>query len=144
MNSSTEIKIQEKLFALRDEQYRDFQVRLLPTVDPDRVIGVRTPELRTLAKEIIRSSDAVSFIKILPHQYFDEDQLHAFILSEMKDYDECVKEVCRFLPYVNNWATCDQMSPRVFSFLQKYMNGWARIKLFRLTVFIPFVSRSAC
>ena len=68
MNSSTEIKIQEKLFALRDEQYRDFQVRLLPTVDPDRVIGVRTPELRTLAKEIIRSSDAVSFIKILPHQ----------------------------------------------------------------------------
>ena len=113
MNSSTEIKIQKRLFALQDVKYRDFQSKLIPTVDPDMVIGVRTPELRKLAKEIIHSSDAVSFIKILPHQYFDEDQLHAFILSEMKDYDECVKEVCRFLPYVNNWATCDQMSPRV-------------------------------
>ena len=107
-------EIRTELKKLQDVKYRDFQSKLLPTVDPDRVIGVRTPELRTLAKEIIRSSDAVSFIKILPHQYFDEDQLHAFILSEMKDYAECVKEVCRFLPYVNNWATCDQMSPRVF------------------------------
>lgn len=114
MNSSTEIKIQKKLFALQDVKYRDFQSKLIPTIDPDMVIGVRTPDLRKFAKEIIQSSDAVSFIKILPHQYFDEDQLHAFILSEMKDYDECVREVCRFLPYVNNWATCDQMSPRVF------------------------------
>ena len=114
MNSGTEITIQKKLFALQDVKYRDFQIKLIPTVDPDRVIGVRTPELRKFAKEIVRQQDGAQFIRNLPHKYFDEDQLHAFILSEMKDYDECISEVCRFLPYVNNWATCDQMSPHVF------------------------------
>ena len=107
-------KIQEELFRLRDEQYRDFQIRLIPTVDPQTVIGVRTPLLRQYAKELSGREEADVFLSALPHRYFDENQLHAFLLCEMKDYERCVGEVCRFLPYVNNWATCDQLSPKVF------------------------------
>ena len=130
MNDTIEY-VQNRLFEMQDLKYRDFQNKLIPTVDTETIIGVRTPELRALAKELIRSgkaaaavdtnnkisfadSCAAQFIKELPHQYFDENQLHAFIISEMKDYDDCMEEICRFLPYVDNWATCDQMSPKVF------------------------------
>ena len=106
--------IQKRLFELRDEKYRDFQVKLIPTADPARVIGVRTPELRRLAKELSKKDDIDIFLDALPHDHFDENQLHAFILSGMKDYDRCMGGVCRFLPFVDNWATCDQMSPKVF------------------------------
>ena len=78
------------------------------------MIGVRTPELRKLAKEMSKRDDADDFLNDLPHEYFDEDQLHAFMVSGIKDFDECVSEVERFLPYINNWATCDQMTPKVF------------------------------
>lgn len=108
----TEIK--ERLFELRDEKYKEFQVKLIPTVDPETVIGVRTPELRKLAKELSKRGDIDAFLDALPHYHFDENQLHAFILSGMKDYDRCMSGVCAFLPYVDNWATCDQMSPKVF------------------------------
>jgi len=107
--------IREELFALRDEKYRDFQVKLIPTVAPDSVIGVRTPELRRLAKQLVKREDLYEFLHELPHKYFDENQLHAFAVSLIKDFDVCVDEVCRFLPYVDNWATCDQMSPKVFA-----------------------------
>ena len=107
-------EIEERLFALQDEKYRDFQVKLIPTVDPESVIGVRTPELRKLAKELLKADDFDTFLDTLPHDHFDENQLHAFILSGMKDYDRCMAGVCAFLPYVDNWATCDQMSPKVF------------------------------
>ena len=107
-------EIQERLFELQDEKYRDFQVKLIPSVDPATVIGVRTPELRKLAKELAKRDDIDMFLAALPHDYFDENQLHAFILSGMKDYAGCMAGVCAFLPYVDNWATCDQMSPRVF------------------------------
>ena len=106
--------IRKELFERQDIKYRDFQAKLMPTVDPEKMIGVRTPELRKLAKQLIKSGDAEGFIKELPHEYFDENQLHAFIISEMKDYEECIDEVNRFLPYVDNWATCDQLSPKVF------------------------------
>ncbi|MCR5509382.1 MAG: DNA alkylation repair protein [Lachnospiraceae bacterium] len=106
--------IRSKLFELQDIKYRDFQAKLIPTVAPDSVIGVRTPQLRKLAKQIVKEPDTAEFLNALPHEYFDEDQLHAFILSEMKDYPRCIDEVCRFLPYVDNWATCDQMSPKIF------------------------------
>ena len=106
--------IRKELFERQDIKYRDFQAKLIPTVDPDKMIGVRTPELRKLAKQLIKSGDAAEFISELPHEYFDENQLHAFIISEMKDYEECIAEVNRFLPYVDNWATCDQLSPKVF------------------------------
>ena len=110
----------EELFGLQDVKYRDFQKKLIPTVDPDSVIGVRTPELRKLAKQLARlrtskeAADVEAFLKELPHEYFDENQLHAFIISEDKDYERCMSEVEEFLPYVDNWATRDQLSPKMF------------------------------
>ncbi len=107
-------EIYEELFALQDTAYRELQIKLIPTVAPERIIGVRTPELRRFAKELAKREDTVSFLEDLPHKYFDADQLHAFVISGMKDYEECVAALNSFLPYVDNWATCDQMSPRVF------------------------------
>ena len=106
--------IQERLFSLQDVKYRDFMAPIIPSVPYERIIGVRTPALRSLAKELVRSGEAEGFISVLPHEYFEEDQLHAFILSELKDFDRCISEVERFLPYVRSWATSDQMSPKVF------------------------------
>ena len=106
--------IREALFQLQDVKYRDFLKKLIPTVDPDRIIGVRTPDLRKLAKAVCKEPVAAEFLAALPHEYFDENQLHAFIISEEKDYDKCIGLVESFLPYVDNWATCDQMSPKVF------------------------------
>jgi len=104
----------ERLAAMADDGYAAFQQKLIPSVAAERFIGVRTPALRELAKELIKSGEADAFIAILPHPTFDENQLHAFILSEMKDFRRCLGEVQRFLPYVDNWATCDQLSPRSF------------------------------
>ena len=107
-------EIRKELFALQDIKYRDFQMKLIPGKDPQDAIGVRTPELRRLAKELSKRPDIGEFLNDLPHEYFDEDQLHAFIISGIRDYDSCMDHVERFLPYVDNWATCDQMSPKVF------------------------------
>lgn len=123
-------EIEERLFALQDEKYRDFQIKLMPTVEPETVIGVRTPELRKLAKELLKGNDYDAFLNALPHEHFDENQLHAFMLSGMKDYDRCMAGVCAFLPYVDNWATCDQMSPKVFrknrDDLLAHINEWLK------------------
>ena len=107
-------QIREELFRMKDEKYRELQKKLIPTADSGAVIGVRTPDLRQYAKQLVKREEITVFLRDLPHRYFDEDQLHAFIVSELKDYDRCADEVDRFLPYVNNWATCDQMSPKVF------------------------------
>ena len=107
-------EIRNTLFALQDPAYRDLQVRIIPTVKPETIIGVRTPELRKMAKEINGTEKARVFLDDLPHGYFEENQLHAFIISGIKDYEECLRELERFLPRVDNWATCDQMAPRVF------------------------------
>ena len=107
-------EIRQQLFAMQDTDYREFQVKLIPTVDPEKVIGVRTPQLRKFAKELSRDPDAESFLEDLPHEYFDENQLHAFLISEMKDFDSCILKTERFLPQIDNWATCDQLSPTVF------------------------------
>ena len=106
--------IVDDLFKMQDKEYREFQVKLIPGKTVDVMIGVRTPDLRKYAKELVKEGKYEDFLKDLPHKYFDENQLHAFILSEIKDYDECIEYVERFLPYVDNWATCDQMSPKVF------------------------------
>lgn len=123
-------EIQKRLFELRDEKYGEFQTKLIPSVDTAAVIGVRTPELRKLAKELSKKEDIDAFLDALPHDYFDENQLHAFILSGMKDYDRCIAGVCRFLPFVDNWATCDQMSPKVFGKNKKdllvYIKEWLK------------------
>ncbi|MDE5792216.1 MAG: DNA alkylation repair protein [Oscillospiraceae bacterium] len=106
--------IQKKLLSLQDMEYRDFNAKLIPNIDKDSIIGVRTPELRKFAKELAKSEKVSAFFKALPHQYFEENQLHAFLISEMKDYDKAIAELTRFLPYVDNWATCDQLRPKIF------------------------------
>lgn len=107
-------EIKDALFALQDTTYRDFQAKLIPGIESGSMIGVRTPELRKLAKQMTKREEIDGFLEALPHTYFDENQLHAFIISERKDFERCVEEVKRFLPFVDNWATCDQMSPKVF------------------------------
>ena len=110
----TNNEIRQELFKMQDTGYRDFQLKLIPNVDPDTVIGTRTPQLRAFAKEIQKQGSEQEFLEELPHQYFDENQLHAFVLSEVKNFERCIREVDRFLPYIDNWATCDQLSPKVF------------------------------
>ena len=107
-------EIRRSLFDLQDIKYRDFQAKLIPGKDTEIMIGVRTPELRKLAKQMLKREDIGEFLRDLPHRYFDEDQLHAFIVSGIKEYGKCMEELMRFLPFVDNWATCDQMSPGVF------------------------------
>ena len=107
-------EIRQSLFELQDIKYRDFQAKLIPGKDTEMMIGVRTPELRKLAKQMLKREDIGEFLRDLPHRYFDEDQLHAFIVSGIKEYGKCMEELMRFLPFVDNWATCDQMSPGVF------------------------------
>ena len=108
-------EIQELLFTKQDTKYRDFQAPLFPNINKEKMIGVRTPELKKLAKELFGKEIANEFIETLPHEYFDENQLHAFLISLIKNYEICLKEVERFLPYVDNWGTCDQLSPKVFA-----------------------------
>ena len=106
--------VRDELYRLQDLKYRDLQIRILPTVKPETIIGARTPELRKLAAQMGGTDTAEAFLEDLPHKTFDENQLHAFLVSEIKDYPECITRLDRFLPFVDNWATCDQMSPRVF------------------------------
>ena len=113
MGSITE-EIRERLFLLQDTKYRDFQSTLLPGQEPGSSIGVRTPALRSLARELRDRADIGEFLADVPHRYFDENQLHAFLISEIRDYAACLEAVEAFLPYVDNWATCDQMGPKVF------------------------------
>ena len=118
--------ILSRLFAMQDVKYRDFQSKLIPNVPPDLFIGIRTPDLRKYARELYKEekdpaagsirqdSFLEAFLEDLPHQYFDENQLHAFVISEEKNIDVCIARIERFLPFADNWATCDQLSPKVF------------------------------
>lgn len=119
-------EIRAELYRLRDEKYRDFQVKLIPTRDPETMIGVRTPALRAYAKTLSKRPDIGEYLDALPHESFDEDQLHAFILSGMKDFEQCVRAVDRFLPFVDNWATCDQLSPKAFGKHRAALLPWIR------------------
>ena len=104
--------LQEQLFSLQDPVYRQMQCRIIPNLSADTIIGVRTPALRRLASGM---KDAEAFLSELPHAYFEENQIHAFVLERIRDYDEAVSKINHFLPYVDNWATCDQLRPKVFS-----------------------------
>lgn len=106
--------VQEQLFALQDLKYRDFQCKLMPTVPTETVIGIRTPELRKYAKTFSKTPEAAEFLKILPHQYYEENNLHGFLIESMRDYGQVIAALDAFLPYVDNWATCDLMRPKVF------------------------------
>lgn len=106
--------IQDRLFELQDKEYAAFQSKLTPTVAPEKFIGVRVPLARKLAKAYIKETESAEFLKILPHKYYDENMLHGLLISEIKNYDECISLVDKFLPYVDNWAVCDIMSPKIF------------------------------
>lgn len=125
--------IYKELLSLQDKGYRDMQITIIPTVAADSIIGVRTPALRSLAKELSKREDIDKFLNDLPHKYFEENQLHAFILSGMKDADKAFELTDKFLPYVDNWATCDQMSPKVFKkhkdLLLEYTDKWIKSDL---------------
>jgi len=120
--------IQKHLHKLRDDAYRDFNSKLIPNVEKERIIGVRTEAIKAYAKELIANGLATDFISSLPHKYFEENQLHAFIISDIADFDDCIEKVNNFLPYVDNWATTDQMIPKAFKRekgkLLVYIDGW--------------------
>lgn len=103
-------KVQQDLFTMQDLKYRDFHAKLMPTVDKDSVIGVRVPMLRAYAKKFGKTEEEKQFLEILPHQYYEENNLHGLLIDQMKDYELCIEELIRFLPYINNWATCDILS----------------------------------
>lgn len=107
--------IQDRLLALRDEKYAAFTAKLIPNIDPSRVVGVRAPQLAQLAKELKGSAVAREFLALLPHRFLEENGLHAALLNSIREYATVVEEVERFLPYVDNWATCDSLSPKVFA-----------------------------
>ena len=107
--------IQQRLRALQDMDYRTFHCKLMPGVAPEKVLGVRTPHLRKLARELAAHDGVGDFLAVLPHDYYDEMNLHGFIISEIKDYDQCLAKLERFLPFIDNWATCDLLSPKAFA-----------------------------
>ncbi len=111
--SEIKVDIQQELFALQDLSYRDFHAKLMPTVDKARVIGVRTPKLRAFAKEFGKTEEAKEFLKVLPHQYYEENNLHGLLIEQIKDYPTLIGELNRFLPCIDNWATCDLLTVRV-------------------------------
>lgn len=108
-------EIRQRLFEIRDDKYQQFNSSLIPNVNSELVIGVRTPELRKYVAELAKREDIGKFLAALPHEYFEENQLHAFIIEKTRDYDRCLSEVEEFLPYIDNWATCDQCIPKVLT-----------------------------
>ena len=106
--------ITQKLIEMKDEKYRDFTAPLIPSVSKDTMIGVRLPNIRALAKELVKSNGYSEFINNLPHAYFEEYHLHCFIISLIKDFDECINELDRLLPYIDNWSVCDSLRPKCF------------------------------
>src|SRR5574344_237341 len=114
MNNSAERRIQQQLCTMQDKTYQAFQSRLMPTIAPDKIIGIRTPALRAFAKQIAGTPEAQQFLQHLPHVYYEENNLHAFLVSEIKEFNTAVKAVDAFLPFVDNWATCDSFKPRAF------------------------------
>lgn len=106
--------IQRELIELGDSKYKAFHAKLIPTVSNEKIIGVRTPALRKYAKRLYLTDDGDDFLKALPHRFYEEDNLHAFLLEQIDDYNVLIKELDKFLPYIDNWATCDMMSPKCF------------------------------
>ena len=111
MNQGEMIRdVQKRLFEMRDTGYRDFHARLIPTVKKEKIIGIRTPMLRKFAKEFGKIEESEIFLKALPHQYYEENNLHGLLIEQIRDYDKCLEELERFLPHIDNWATCDMLA----------------------------------
>lgn len=107
-------ELQKRLFELQDIKYKEFHSKLMPGINPDSVIGIRVPVLRAFAKSYAKTEEAGAFIQTLPHQYYEENNLHMMLITSIREYDRCLWEVRRFLPYINNWATCDFSEPKCF------------------------------
>ncbi len=107
--------LQQQLFALQDKTYREFHSKLMPDTDKETVIGIRIPVLRKFAREFARRLEAREFLQQLPHQYYEENNLHMMLIIAEKDYEKCLAEVERFVPYIDNWATCDMPAPKCFA-----------------------------
>ena len=108
------MEIQKELFSLQDKEYMKFLSKLTPNVPEDTIIGVRIPEIRKLAKKLVKNNEYEDFLKELPHKYYDENLLHGAIISENKDFENCIELLDNFLPFVDNWAVCDTISPKIF------------------------------
>lgn len=121
--------IQKNLFALQDLKYKEFHQKLMPTIDKNTVIGVRVPLLRKYVKSLDYNKNA-EFIKTLPHIYYEENNVHAFLIEQIKDFDKCIDELETFLPYIDNWATCDMLTPKCFKKnterLLPYIQKWIK------------------
>lgn len=117
------MNIQKRLLELSDEKNADFSAKLTPGIDREKFLGVRIPASRKLAKEIIKRNEHKDFLNSLPHKYYDENILHSILISEIKDYDECIKYIDEFLPNVDNWAVCDTMSPKIFKSKHERLMG---------------------
>ena len=107
--------LQQELFALQDKTYREFHSKLMPDTDKEAVIGIRTPVLRKFAKAFAKKAEAREFLQQLPHLYYEENNLHMMLITAEKDYEKCLAEVERFVPYIDNWATCDMPAPKCFA-----------------------------
>lgn len=125
------MSIYEKLLSVQDIEYKEFQSKLVPNISPDTMIGVRTPQMRSIAKEVFGSPDAEAFLSQLPHKYYEENLLHFFLIAMIKDFDECLKAVEKFLPFIDCWPVCDQSSPKTFKknhekilpYIKKWINS---------------------
>lgn len=111
MNQEEMIRdVQKRLFEMQDIRYRDFHAKLVPTMKKDKFIGIRTPMLRKFASEFGKTEESKLFLKVLPHQYYEENNLHGLLIEQIRDYDKCLEELERFLPFIDNWATCDLLA----------------------------------
>ena len=108
------MSVYEELCKYKDDKYKEFQSKLVPNISKDTILGVRTPDMRKIAKEMFNTDEGKKFLKKLPHKYYEENLVHFFMIALIKDFDECVKETERFLPYIDCWPVCDQSSPKVF------------------------------
>lgn len=108
------MSVYEELCKVKDDKYKEFQSALVPNISKDTILGVRTPEMRKIAKDMFNTDEGKKFLKKLPHKYYEENLVHFFMIAMIKDFDECVKETERFLPYIDCWPVCDQSSPKAF------------------------------
>ena len=124
--------VYNRLLKVQDKKYKEFQAKLVPNIDPNTIIGVRTPDMRVIAKEVFGTKEVEEFLSVLPHKYYEENLVHFFLIAMIKDFDECIKEVERFLPYVDCWPVSDQASPKVFKKnhdkLLPYIKKWIKSK----------------
>ena len=104
-----------RLMEVKDDSYREFQAKLVPSIPPETILGVRTPEMRRIAKEVFESPGREAFLSSLPHRYYEENLIHFFVISMIRDFDACVQAVEGFLPYVDCWPVSDQATPKAFT-----------------------------